>query len=492
MTLTKRLHRQFDIQRKNRDLLIHTAAPREIEVRQRGSGSSDEPATRIGQLPIQQPSGPGEVPRSCSVSADGLETEARHSITHQLDRLRSLQETNFRNSRHFAHDNHLRSDLGGEIRTTAAGSFLYLTERYEQASLQPSTDDPESYRQLVLSLIQLLLRRQIECEPSQIVFLDTETTGLSGGTGTYAFLVGIGSWQPSGFLVEQFFMRDFDEEGALLSSLEERLSQVEILITFNGKCFDLPLLESRFVMHRRGWPLAQRTHLDLLHPSRRLWKLRLRDCSLSNLERHLLGVEREGDVPGSLIPHLYFNYARSGVPTGMKAVLQHNRQDIKTLAELTLTVARILLGCTSRESLTAEDLFGAARYLAALGQRQKSLEFGQEVLERGVSQSLKVEVLSQLAGICRSQKIYSRSALLWHQMMAASRTFQAEACENLAIYYEHRAKDLSKALELVEYAIRQVEGEGQSLKRSGTLDRWLHRRARLERKIGPAVNSVQT
>src|SRR5262249_33194494 len=159
---------------------------------------------------------------------------------------------------------------------------------------------------LVLSLVQLLTGKQIECDPSRIAFLDTETTGLSGGTGTYAFLVGIGTWRSSGFLVEQFFMRNFDEEAAVICPLEERLSQVKVVVTFNGKCFDLPLLESRFVMHRRDWPLADGIHLDLLHPSRRLWKLRLKDCSLANLEREVLGFEREEDIPGYLIPQVYF------------------------------------------------------------------------------------------------------------------------------------------------------------------------------------------
>jgi uncharacterized protein len=482
MTLTKRLQRQLEIQRKNDNFLLQTLAPRETRIHQDGLEPPDEPVHEASRFFIESAPEPREL--SCSVSAGGLETEAGQSIAQQLERLRSLQEKSFRNSRGLVSGSELQSDLDGEIRATAAGSFLYLTELDEQPGLQPSGDDPGDYGQLVLSLIQLLLGSQIECESSRIAFLDTETTGLSGGTGTYAFLVGIGSWRPSGFFVEQFFMRDFDEEGAMLSSLEERLGQVEVIVTFNGKCFDLPLLESRFVMHRRRWPLAQGIHLDLLHPSRRLWKLRLKDCSLGNLERQVLGFEREGDVPGYLIPQLYFNYARSGVSTGLKAFLRHNRQDIKTLAELTLTVARILVGCSSRESLAAEDLFGAARYLAALGQRQQSLQFGQEVLQREGPQSLKVQVLRQLAGIHRSQKTYYRAAVLWHKMISTSRAFQAEACENLAIYYEHRAGDLVRALELVEDAIRQIESGSQNSSRAHKLDRWLHRRARLQRKIG--------
>jgi hypothetical protein len=491
MTLMERLQKRIEIQRKNQNCVLQTPGPSEAVVRQAGLDSSDEQAHQASQSPIRSAPELEEAARSAGVFTGGSEAEARQVILHQLERLRGLQERSSRDLRGPVSDRWLHSDLGGEIRATAAGSFLFLTESYEQSGIQLNGDDPESDRQLVLSLVQLLTGRRIECEPSRIAFLDTETTGLSGGTGTYAFLVGIGSWRPSGFFVEQFFMRDFDEEGAMLCALEERLSRVEVIVTFNGKCFDLPLLESRFIMHRRHWPLNCGVHLDLLHPSRRLWKLRLRDCSLGNLERHVLGLEREGDVPGYLIPQLYFNYARSGASTGLKAIFRHNRQDITTLAELTLIVARILAGCSSREDLAVEDLFGAAQYLAALGQRQQSLQFGEEVLERDGPQSLKVEVLRQLADIHRSQKTYSQAAILWQKMISASRSFQAEACEKLAIHYEHRAGDLVRALELVEDAIRQIESgsESQKVSRSGKLDGWLHRRARLQRKISRAPNT---
>src|SRR5262249_25049939 len=159
-----------------------------------------------------------------------------------------------------------------------------------------------------------------------------------------------------------------------------RLGQVKVVVTFNGKCFDLPLLESRFVMHRRDWPFADGIHLDLLHPSRRLWKLRLKDCSLANLEREVLGFEREEDIPGYLIPQVYFNYVRANASTGLNSIFRHNRQDVKTLAELSRIVAKILVGCSSHEELAVEDLFGAAKYLALLGRRQQSLQFSEEVL----------------------------------------------------------------------------------------------------------------
>jgi uncharacterized protein YprB with RNaseH-like and TPR domain len=477
MALTERLHRQLETHRKNRELLMQAANELSL-VDQSQAGSSFGSGSQAGPL---TETGPQGVPERFDLLRDRSEAQGRlpRSIALDLARLRTRQQLRSENSIKEVAGEESESDLGGEIRTTAVGPFLYLSEFYQQSHLEYAPEAGVSFQRWVCSLIKLLLGKPIDCELSQIGFIDTETTGLSGGTGAYAFLVGIGSWQPAGFLVEQFFMRDFDEEGALLSALEERLGQLQVLITFNGKCFDLPLLASRFVLHRRSWPLNHNTHLDLLHPARRLWKLRLRDCSLGNLEKQVLGVERENDIPGHLIPQVYFHYARSGKPAALRAVLQHNRQDIRSLAELTLVVSRILLGLASEDDLATEDLFGAARYLELLGQRQRSLQFAEEVLVRGAPPSLKVQVLGELAEICRSARNYSRAVTLWREMINAAPTFQAEACENLAIHYEHRAKDFTRAVEFVDYAIRLLEGQGHTEK----LDRWLHRRARLQHKI---------
>src|SRR5689334_7321781 len=143
-----------------------------------------------------------------------------------------------------------------------------------------------------------------------LLFLDTETTGLAGGTGTYAFLVGAARVEHGRVVVQQFFMRDFDDEPALLAALEPLLQRARAVVTFNGAGFDLPLLETRFVLARRRWP-ATLVHLDLLKPSRRVWNGWLADCRLATLERDVLGLDREDDVPGSMIPLLYFDYLRS-------------------------------------------------------------------------------------------------------------------------------------------------------------------------------------
>jgi len=480
MSLADRLRRQLESHRKNQQLLAGAAEEQGRRVDSAGPGLLDKLGSTVA--PSAEWASEG-TPRQFGPLAESFKSEVTLplSIGRQLDRLRNRSQRHLRSSSGTNAGDGLESQLEGKVKRTTLGPFWYVSEFREFPNSLSNASNAASSHEFILSLIKLLLGEDLECDLSQIAVVDTETTGLSGGAGTYAFLVGVGSWLPTGFQVEQFFMRDFDEEGALLSALEERLSQVEVIISFNGKCFDVPLLQSRFVLHRRSWPLHQSTHLDLLHPARRLWKLRLKDCSLGNLERHVLGLDREQDIPGHLIPEAYFNYTRSGNATAVKAILQHNRQDIRSLAELTLTASRILLGVTSAESLAAEDLFGVARYLGLLGKRQRSFQLGQEALSRGGPASLKIEVLGELAAICRSERSYSRAADFWREIVASSIAFQAEACENLAIYYEHRAKDLTQALTLVDEAIEKISREGGG--RPDTLHRWLHRRARLRRKL---------
>ncbi len=385
-------------------------------------------------------------------------------------------------------------ELGGEFKKTAAGPFLYFSKNYDFEFGSVERDRSERTR-LVCSLASLLLGRNTDCSPGQIAFLDTETTGLSGGAGTYAFLVGVGSWNSGGFCVEQYFMRDFDEEPAVLLALQERLSSIQVLVSFNGKSFDVPLLESRYLIGRLVWPLAQASHLDLLHPARRLWKLRLGDCSLVNLEQQILGWERKGDVAGHLIPHLYFNYTRTGTPYGLKPIIEHNRQDIKTLAHLTLRLGEIVLGLGSINDLVPEDLFSVGKYCQHLGQQELSLEFNQAALQTELPFHLRVDAMHRLAGLLKCQKNYPQAVELWKAILSTSSGFHEEACENLAIHYEHREKDMAAALAWTNFAISRIENyENRGSRRRETLAFCQHRRGRLRRKLAKqvfAVNSSQ-
>src|SRR4029077_17312899 len=187
---------------------------------------------------------------------------------------------------------------------------------------------------------------------------DTETTGLAGGTGTYAFLIGLAWWDAGALQVEQFFMRDFGEEHAILHELAARIAERPVLVTFNGKAFDWPLLENRFTMTRSIAVPRLAAHLDLLHPARALWKLRLGSVRLVELERHsldaqMVGWHREDDVLAALIPQHYFDYLRGGPAEPLAAVVRHNQMDLRGLAALVGGMDELL---TSDEGHNAESL----------------------------------------------------------------------------------------------------------------------------------------
>src|SRR5258708_795802 len=166
--------------------------------------------------------------------------------------------------------------------------------------------------------------------PAKWCFLDTETTGLAGGSGTYAFLIGIGRITAQGFRVRQFFMREFGEEASQLSAVFEHLKEFEVVITYNGRTFDQPLLETRFRMARQRSPFSALEHLDLLHGARRLWKLRFDSCRLVDLENQILGVERQGDLPGEFVPYVYFEYLRTHEILRLWPIFQYKSVEHRT------------------------------------------------------------------------------------------------------------------------------------------------------------------
>ncbi|HTG72797.1 MAG TPA: ribonuclease H-like domain-containing protein, partial [Terriglobia bacterium] len=324
-------------------------------------------------------------------------------------------------------------------------------------------------------LVQLLCAHGETTDPRSVIFLDTETTGLSGGAGTVAFLVGVGRWSGSGFIVEQYLMRDYNEERAMLLGLRESLADAQMLVTFNGKAFDIPLLQSRFVLARQRWPLAGTPHLDLLHPARRIWKLRLGSCSLANLESQILGIERENDIPGHLIPQVYFQYVRTHSAHGIGNILSHNRQDIETLARLTLRMGEIFFG-QAGEELAPVDLFSAGRYAYALGERELAVRWNEAALLRGLPEDREVEAKKAKAARLKEQKKYSEAAELWRDLSERSQAFLEDVQEELAIYHEHRKGDLEEALNLSERALAHLQDKAAQRK-------WRHRRDRVAMKL---------
>ncbi|HLY59746.1 MAG TPA: ribonuclease H-like domain-containing protein [Terriglobia bacterium] len=327
-------------------------------------------------------------------------------------------------------------------------------------------------------------------EISRLIFLDTETTGLAGGTGTCAFLIGLGAVEGTQFVVRQFFLRDYPEEAAILAALAETLKPFDGIVTFNGKTFDLPLLETRYALARMKSPFARLLHLDLLHPARRLWKLRLASCKLGHLESEVLGVHREGDVDGSEIPGIYFDYLRTGNARGLQPVFYHNALDIISLAGLTVEMAEVIAAqvsapeeSRSRQSASVTssiDLFSLSRIFERSGAQELSLSTCRRALDAGLPQPIETQALWQLASQHKRRSEYERSVEIWTEITLREEPFALRALEELAIHYEHRLRDAETALDFTLLALGRLNsGPG-----GGQHGKFSHRMKRLRKKIG--------
>jgi hypothetical protein len=330
--------------------------------------------------------------------------------------------------------------------------------------------------------------------PERLVYLDTETTGLAGGTGTCAFLIGIGTLDGTQFVVRQFFLRDYPEEKAILHALAGILNSFDGLVTYNGKTFDVPLLETRFALARLKSPFGRLMHLDALHPSRRLWKLRLESCKLTDLESAVLGIEREGDVSGSEIPGIYFDYLRTGDARGLQPVFYHNALDIMTLAALTVELARAIGDAGTLESPV--DLFSLSRMFETAGSRQQSVETCQRALSGGLPEEIEARALHQLALQYKRQRQHELAVETWRELTRRASPLALEALEELAIHYEHHRHDPHNALEFTLAALERLDKKEPQGRTAGPAlplspaQRFTHRLERLKRKTARLQSTI--
>ena len=330
----------------------------------------------------------------------------------------------------------------------------------------------------------------LELDLTRAVFLDTETTGLSGGSGTAAFLIGLGYIQDESFVVRQLFMRDYPEEEAMLHELVTALGGFESLVTFNGKSFDLPLLESRLVLSRLRFALAELPHFDLLHPARSLWKARLESCRLTDLEYVLLDLERDEDVPGELIPSLYFDYLRTRDASRVFRVFTHNRYDIVSLAALTVRASEMLQEGVSPEHPIDDYSLGRLFERAALTER--SILHYSRAVESGVSGKARRRSLRQLAQQLKRRQQWEECSSVWKELTLEDGPEAIEAIEELAKYLEHRQRDLAGALDHCRQAISRLEEDVRLplAFRERWREAFRHRLRRLERLQGKRESKI--
>jgi len=325
-------------------------------------------------------------------------------------------------------------------------------------------------------------------DPTRWAFVDTETTGLAGGTGTYAFLVGIGVFEADGFAIYQFFMRDYDEEPAQIQSVARVLEPLRAVVSFNGKSFDLPLLQTRFIMTRQTPLLIGAPHLDLLPVSRRIWKHRLESCALSSLEEQVLGVRRaQEDVPGWLIPGLYWDYLRSRDAKDMPRIFYHNAQDILSLVVLATRLCSLLtdpLAPAPEGEIPGEDLYGLGRLLCDLGQDERAEAALAQAASGCRVPAVREMAMRELAFLLKRQERRDE-ALPWWQRLAREEG-AVYAFEELAKHYEWHARDATQALAWTEEAIALVQGWPPGPPRREALADLEHRLNRLrQRSAGP-------
>jgi len=328
----------------------------------------------------------------------------------------------------------------------------------------------------------------------RLILLDTETTGLAGGTGTHAFLVGLGFLEEGvdgvlAFVVRQYFLRQLREERALLHALGATLGDYDALVSFNGKSFDWPLLVSRFVLARQRTEIESRSwpHLDLLHPARRVWKHRLPSCSLGTIEREVLGIDRGPDIPGALIPELYFRYLREGDPVPLLPVLAHNASDIVTLLTLLIHLGHLLsddaeLAAMGGQYLTGADHYGLATLHAALGREEASVcAYRAALAAPNLSPTLRREARIALALALKRARRWEEAVPLWRECCRAEAHRKRPdpwAHIELAKYHEHAARDYPAAIAITEAALALLGMRGVRDGRAGLE----YRLARLHRK----------
>ncbi len=326
--------------------------------------------------------------------------------------------------------------------------------------------------------------RELDVDLEHALFLDTETTGLAGGSGTYAFLIGLGFVEDGAFVVRQLFMRDYREESALLLALGELLARHELLVSYNGKSFDIPLLESRFILARQGHCFEDKTHFDLLHPARSLWKARFESCRLSELEYLLLGLEREKDVPGHLIPDIYFRYVRTGDASRLSYVFEHNCHDILSLAALTVAASEML----DEDNVPDDPLddFSLGRLFERAANPERSARHYARAVEAGVAGPARRSALKGLADHNKRAGQWAEARRLWEELATEDSLERIHALHELAMFFEHRERDFRLALERCESALEAIDAsyDWPLAFRTRWRDDFEHRRQRLRRRSG--------
>ena len=399
-----------------------------------------------------------------------------------------------------ANDSDVAEMLGGEWHESQGQRYLVIERKYSPGyrhgrvavadHLPPSDGIWPRVSLLLTEPYGVCLDRS-----RSLLFLDLETTGLAGGAGSYAFLIGCAWFDGAVLRVRQFFLSSFAAERALLAALTDLAAASGAIVTYNGKTFDLPLIETRLTLHRMKTPFADLQHIDMLHPARRMWRQDDEDgaggmsssCRLSTLEQAVCGHVRDGDVPGFEIPSRYFHYVRSGDVRPLGAVLEHNRLDLVSLALVTGYAAQ-LLDEGAAGTRTAREALGLGKLYERGGLQRDAKEcfaraagLGSQV-QAGFADAdvdVRAEALRSYAVLCRRERSYAEAAIAWQRILelkGCPPAISRDATDALAVHNEHRVRDLLSAK---TFALRSLELPNSAARTQAVH----HRLARLNRKL---------
>jgi hypothetical protein len=365
----------------------------------------------------------------------------------------------------------------GEVVSTPDGETFRAKEtfpsdfRYGEMTLSDILNIP-TYPAHLLSRNEQLK----ELDLKKTLFLDTETTGLTGGTGTIAFLIGVGFFQGEEFQVHQFFMRDYSEEKAALSIFKQLLESFQFLITFNGRHYDIPLLETRFILSRTASKIREMPNFDLLFPSRKIWKGAYENCRLVTLESRLLGMERVDDIPSEFIPTLYFDYLRTGDGQKIHRVFYHNQMDILSMVALMGRIHLVYHDPNAAQPRKGVEHFALGRLFWDHGDFGKAVPCFETAMNR-CDEDLAWDVMKWLSMAFKKTGESEKARSVWEEMATWPHQKDVFPYVELAKYYEHRLKDFEGAIVYVKKGLDQTP-----MHREKEIELLQHRKRRLELK----------
>ena len=365
----------------------------------------------------------------------------------------------------------------GEVIRTPEGE-TFLTKEYFPSHFRYGEMALGDIHNLPTYPAHLLLKdeRFKELDFRRALFLDTETTGLAGGTGTFAFMVGLGFFEEDQFSIHQFFMRDYSEEKASLSLIKDMLESFQFLVTFNGRQYDIPLLETRFILSRIPSTIREMPNFDLLYPSRKIWKGAYENCRLITLESHLLGVERTDDIPSEWIPYLYFDYIQTGDARKIYQVFYHNQMDILSMVGLAGRIHLVYHDPQAARPRKGIEHFALGRLFWEHGQREKAIPCFEIALKR-CDDELSWEVMKWLSMAFKKTGQGEKARSLWEEMKSWPYKKDVFPYIELAKYHEHRLQDWEGAMAYVKEALNLVPPHQQK-----EIELLQYRRRRLEQK----------